>query len=101
MYRQGRRFAKINLAMQAKSFLAAINALTLVEKRDAWILETREIETYIPKEEFSQPPVDLVTLDDMRAEYAQVLAQLQLGVKGKRIYGDRADDQISRCRLYR
>jgi len=46
MYKQGRRFAEGSsskvtafdlAAMQARSYLAAINALTLVEKRNAWI----------------------------------------------------------------
>lgn len=46
MYRQGRRFAEAPsskipafelAAMQARSYLAAINALSLVEKRNAWV----------------------------------------------------------------
>jgi nuclear pore complex protein Nup160 len=46
MYRQGRRFAEASsgkvpgfelAAMQARSYLAAINALTLVDKRNAWV----------------------------------------------------------------
>jgi hypothetical protein len=46
MYKQGRRFAEGSsskvtafdlAAMQARSYLAAINALTLVDKRNAWI----------------------------------------------------------------
>jgi nuclear pore complex protein Nup160 len=46
MYKQGRRFAagsssKVTAfdlaAMQARSYLAAINALSLVDKRNAWI----------------------------------------------------------------
>lgn len=46
MYRQGRRFAEAPsakvpafeiAAMQARSYLAAINALSLVDKRNAWV----------------------------------------------------------------
>jgi len=46
MYKQGRRFAegsssKVTAfdlsAMQARSYLAAINALSLVDKKNAWI----------------------------------------------------------------
>ena len=46
MYKQGRRFAEGSsskvtafdlAAMQAQSYLGAINALSLVEKRNAWI----------------------------------------------------------------
>lgn len=46
MYKQGRRFAegtssKVSAfelaAMQARSYLAAINALSLVDERNAWI----------------------------------------------------------------
>lgn len=46
MYKQARRLgegssSKVNAfelaAMQARSYLAAINALTLVDKRNAWI----------------------------------------------------------------
>lgn len=46
MYLQGRRFAEGSSskyplfelsAMQARSYLAAINALSLIEKRNAWI----------------------------------------------------------------
>lgn len=46
MYQQGRRFGESSTtkvsafelaAMQARSYLAAINALKLIEKRNAWI----------------------------------------------------------------
>jgi nuclear pore complex protein Nup160 len=46
MYKQGRRFAEGSsskvtafdlAAMQARSYLAAINALSLVDKQNAWI----------------------------------------------------------------
>ena len=51
MYLQGRRFASAGssskvtvfdlLAMQGRSYLAAINALSLVDKRSAWISVAR------------------------------------------------------------
>lgn len=96
MYAQGQRFASLLAsssgrispyslsAMQAQSYLAAINALALVDKRNAWISvltdTPQRTSSNIPKEEFEDGtgPVDIVTLQDMRAEYATVLGQLKL-----------------------
>lgn len=96
MYAQGQRFASLVAsstaristhslgAMQAQSYLAAINALALVDKRNAWISvltdTPQRTSSNIPKDEFEDGsgPVDIVTLQDMRAEYATVLGQLKL-----------------------
>ena len=114
MYKQGRRFAegsssKVTAfdlsAMQARSYLAAINALSLVDKKNAWIAlaastrptrvcppclrqccltlqvaKRRRVSSYIPAEEWSKDnrAIDIVTLADMKEEYALVLAQLKL-----------------------
>lgn len=76
-------------AFRARSYLGAINALSLVDKRNAWISVTvpssrsakkRRVTSNIPEEAFSHgvPAVDIITLADMRAEYRTVLSQLQL-----------------------
>ncbi|KAK6908300.1 hypothetical protein I203_102301 [Kwoniella mangroviensis CBS 8507] len=101
MYLQGRRFAegkssKIPAfelsAMQARSYLAAINALSLVEKRNAWVsvpgapskalrgIKRRKVSSYIPEEEFTNEkrPVDIISLADIEMEYTLVLSQLRL-----------------------
>ncbi|OXB37292.1 hypothetical protein LQV05_003644 [Cryptococcus neoformans] len=101
MYLQGRRFAEGSSskyptfelsAMQARSYLAAINALSLVEKRNAWfsvpgapakslkIVKRRKMSSYIPEEEFTKgkSPVDIITLEDIQMEYTVVLSQLRI-----------------------
>ncbi|WVR06261.1 hypothetical protein IAU60_003291 [Kwoniella sp. DSM 27419] len=100
MYLQGRRFAEgsSNMpafelsAMQARSYLAAINALSLVDKRNAWVsvpgapsrslrgIKRRKVTSYIPEEEFSEKkrPVDIISLADIEMEYTLVLSQLKL-----------------------
>ncbi|KAL7423223.1 hypothetical protein Q5752_002523 [Cryptotrichosporon argae] len=100
MYAQGRRFgeahsAKISAfeiaAMQARSYLAAANALALVDKRSAWFAvhvssgaaktqKKRRASKYIPEDEFSpnNKAVDIVTLQDVQAAYTSVLSQLRL-----------------------
>ncbi|RSH88570.1 uncharacterized protein EHS24_001115 [Apiotrichum porosum] len=100
MYAQGQRFAEASTsrvsafelsAMRAQSYLAAINALALVDKRNAWISvnsardsqqsqKRRRVTKYIPNDEFSidNRPVSIVTLDDIRGEYTAVVSQLRL-----------------------
>jgi nuclear pore complex protein Nup160 len=114
MFLQGRRFTdgagyKIQpfelAAMQARSYLVAINALALVDKRNAWVSvpargtkvsgghqsawrylmiqqsnKRKRTTSCIPEEEFSKgrQAIDIVTLDDIRAEYSLVLSKLQL-----------------------
>lgn len=95
MYAQANRFSEVSsklnrveiAALRARSFLAAINALSLVDKRNAWIAiqsprgaKRRRVTSYIPEDAFaiSAPPTDVVTLADMRAEYRAILSQLQL-----------------------
>ncbi|WVQ96857.1 hypothetical protein IAU59_003964 [Kwoniella sp. CBS 9459] len=101
MYLQGRRFAEGGSskippfelsAMQARSYLAAINALSLVEKRNAWVsvpgapskalrgIKRRKVSTFIPEEEFTKDkrPVDIISLADIEMEYTLVLSQLKI-----------------------
>ncbi|WVW84551.1 hypothetical protein I302_106585 [Kwoniella bestiolae CBS 10118] len=101
MYLQGRRFAEGSnskipafelSAMQARSYLAAINALTLVERRNAWVsvpgvpskalrgIKRRKVSNFIPEEEFTKEkrPVDIISLADIEMEYTLVLSQLRL-----------------------
>ncbi|WWD18377.1 hypothetical protein CI109_102827 [Kwoniella shandongensis] len=101
MYLQGRRFAEGSSskvpafelsAMQARSYLAAINALSLVDKRNAWVsvpgapskalrgIKRRKVSSFIPEEEFAKEkrPVDIVSLADIEMEYTLVLSQLRL-----------------------
>jgi nuclear pore complex protein Nup160 len=96
MYAQANRYtesgsSKLNhtqaAALRARSFLAAINALSLVDKRNAWIAiqsprgaKRRRVTSYVPEEAFatSAPPTDIVTLADMRSEYRAILSQLKL-----------------------
>lgn len=112
MYAQGRRFAEASssklqpfevAAMRARSYLTAINALSLVDKRNAWISVTaspesvrvseaalarltwqsqkrRKVTSYIPEDEFSigNKAVNIITLADIQAEYTAVLSQLRL-----------------------
>ncbi|ORY31381.1 nucleoporin Nup120/160-domain-containing protein [Naematelia encephala] len=101
MYLQGRRLGStsksvmsgLELAtMQARSYLAAINALALVDKRNAWVsvpsssvrhlrgLKRRRITSYVPEDQFAEGKraVDIVTLADMQLEYTQILSRLQL-----------------------
>ncbi|ODN74422.1 hypothetical protein L202_06819 [Cryptococcus amylolentus CBS 6039] len=110
MYLQGRRFAEGTsssrlpafelTAMQARSYLAAINALSLIEKKNAWVsvpgvpnkslkgIKRRRMTTYIPEEEFTagKKPVDIITLEDIQAEYALVLSRLRLSSKTPDLY---------------
>lgn len=100
MYAQATRFGEVSTtklnrteiaAFRARSYLAAINALSLVDKRNAWISvqvspnspranKRRRVSKYIPEDAFTTgvPAVDIVTLADMRAEYRVVLSQLEL-----------------------
>ncbi|KAK4684665.1 hypothetical protein P7C73_g5499, partial [Tremellales sp. Uapishka_1] len=104
MYLQGRRLAEGHSsklpvfetsAMQARSYLAAINALALVDKRNAWVsvpptahrtnmrVKRRKVSTYIPETEFTQDKraVDIVSLADIEMEYTLVLSQLRLSAQ--------------------
>ncbi|RXK41625.1 hypothetical protein M231_01124 [Tremella mesenterica] len=105
MYLQGKRLGesppgKLSAfemsAMQARSYLAAMNALSLVDKKNAWISfqkqregkrlnKRRKTTAYIPEEEFSpsHKPIDLITLPDIQAEYSLVLSQLRLSTQIK------------------
>lgn len=95
MYAQASRFGEVSTtklnrteiaAFRARSYLSAINALSLVDKRNAWISvqadsrKRKRVTSNIPEDAFSHgvPPVDIVTLSDMRTEYRAVLSQLQL-----------------------
>ncbi|WWC70656.1 uncharacterized protein I206_104607 [Kwoniella pini CBS 10737] len=101
MYLQGRRLAEGSSskfpafeqsAMQARSYLAAINALALVDKRNAWVsvpgapskalrgIKRRKVSSYIPEEEFAKDkrPIDIISLADIEMEYTLVLSQLRL-----------------------
>ncbi|WVQ80541.1 hypothetical protein IAT38_002646 [Cryptococcus sp. DSM 104549] len=102
MYLQGRRVAEatpvknitaLDLAIrQARSYLASINALSLIDKRNAWVsvpsvpnrtlrgVKRRRVTSFIPEEEFTQGkrPVDLITLQDIQMEYTMVLARVSL-----------------------
>ena len=100
MYLQARRLSvnpgksSISLfelaTMQARSYLAAINCLSLVDKRQAWIaipiarggprrhVKRRRVTSYLPDEATSKNPVDLITLEDVKAEYTAVLSKLLL-----------------------
>lgn len=102
MYAQGQRYADMYgsgqsadvanqlASLRAQSYLAAINALSLVDKRNAWIVvhdsadpsakRRKTVSKYIPSDEFTRgnKPVEIVTLSDMRAEYTSVLCQLRL-----------------------
>lgn len=78
-------------AMQARNLLAAVNALSLVDKRFAWVatsegsarksaLKRKRTSSYIPTDVFApdKHAITLVTLEDIEAEYRLVLASLQL-----------------------
>lgn len=122
MYQHGQRLADIvdlrgpdyldAMALQGKSYLAAINALSLVDQRNAWIQyvipsgegsrvsqyivqvspEARTEPTHllyqrrhhhkqsIPEQHFQTASldIDVVTLSEMKQEYALILATLQL-----------------------
>lgn len=94
--------------LQARSYLAAINALSLVDKRNAWVAvpahaaghpakvslsqqqsvgadktqdaKRRRVSSYIPEEDFAsdRKPIDIVTIGDIEQEYTLVLSQLRL-----------------------
>lgn len=90
-YQQGRRLgARIPaasedeyiglLAQQAQCYLASLQALSLVDSKNAWVITTadnkrRRITSYLPRE---QARADFVTIDDIRQEYNLLLAQLQV-----------------------
>ena len=114
MYLQARRLAGASngkssvsafdlAAMQARSYLAAINCLTLVDKRNAWVsvplargqtgkrqVKRRRVTSFIPDSAYAKdkPPIDLVTLDDIRAEYTVVLSRLQLANTNEDIFSE-------------
>ncbi len=80
--------------LQCQAFLAAANALALVEKRHAWVAvvapeegearsKRRKLAYHIPEPEY-QPatrPAEVVELEDVRREYAIALARLHLAAK--------------------
>lgn len=105
--RRSKDFAPYDIGVrQGSSYLAAINALSLLDKRQAWLanplpagvstkvsstlrcadcqgehgVKRRRVTSYIPEEEFGpdNKVLEVVTLADVRAEYAAVLARLQL-----------------------
>ncbi|CED82599.1 Nuclear pore complex, Nup160 component [Phaffia rhodozyma] len=100
MYQQGRRFGEINGRFvdigprRAKSYLLAINALSLVDQKQAWLAvplsadsgnkrrKRRKLTSYIPEETFSPSArtkdVEIVELEDIRREYNLVLSTLLL-----------------------
>lgn len=115
MYQQAHRLSEmqrlggaddyLDLAvLQARSYLAAMNVLALVERRNAWFADVlpesaanerddktadggmrqvrgkRKLSSYIPAEHW-QPgakELQIVQLDDIRREYRLVLARLEL-----------------------
>lgn len=120
MYQHGQRLADLVdvrapdfldvMTLQAKSYLAAINALSLVDQRNAWVqyvLPTGEgsrasfcrrfvlytalnhflriqrrhhHQQHIPEQHFQTASldIDVVTLSEIKQEYALILATLQL-----------------------
>ncbi|KZT55332.1 hypothetical protein CALCODRAFT_484882 [Calocera cornea HHB12733] len=98
MYHHGRRLGALSNAKldfqsvtvnQAQSYLAAINCLSLVEPRNAWVVSTRaerdptastSTTHHIPPElfAFGTQERELTRLEDIRREYALSLARLEL-----------------------
>ncbi|KAF8314772.1 hypothetical protein DL93DRAFT_2167187 [Clavulina sp. PMI_390] len=100
MYQHAQRLADIvdqhgpdaveAMALQAKSLLASINALSLVDQRNAWIQyivpsgdgsrRRHHHRQSIPEQHFQTASldIDVVTLSEMKQEYALTLATLQL-----------------------
>ncbi|GAA5955260.1 hypothetical protein JCM3765_003262 [Sporobolomyces pararoseus] len=108
MYQQARRIGELSntrtsqisfrdlVTAQCQSYLAATNALSLVEKEQAWVAivlggrddgelrvqnKRRKIHYYIPEDEYdptSSRPLELKELVDIRKEYQIALARLQL-----------------------
>lgn len=101
MYQHGRRLAEIpcrpgefgELAtLQARAYLGAVNALSLVNPDNAWVVlpvtvdsaanvrKRRRLTTYIPESEFKNESktLEIVRLEDIRHDYTLVLARLQL-----------------------
>lgn len=66
------------LAQQAQCYLAALQAFSLVDPKNAWVITTKEgkgrITSYLPLE----GRADYVTVDDIRREYNLLLARLQV-----------------------
>lgn len=101
MYQHGRRLAELpcrpsefgELAtLQARAYLAAVNALSLVNPDNAWVVlpvtpestanirKRRKLTSFIPESEFNNESktLEIVRLNDIRNDYTLVLARLQL-----------------------
>lgn len=104
-YQQGRRLAShmVNaspeeyqtwLASQAQSYLASLQAFSLIDPKNAWAVvsvprgggvgslshQNQRMTSYIPLSELSTTakPSDFVTIDDVRREYNLLLSQLKV-----------------------
>ncbi|ORX40189.1 nucleoporin Nup120/160-domain-containing protein [Kockovaella imperatae] len=78
--------------MQARSYLASINCMSMVDKTQAWIAipaprtapkreaKRRRVTSYIPESAMGKDKhrMELITLADIKAEYSAVLAKLHL-----------------------
>ncbi|EJU06460.1 hypothetical protein DACRYDRAFT_113162 [Dacryopinax primogenitus] len=98
MYHHGRRLGALTnpkldhhgvTLNQAHAFLAAINSLSLVEPRNAWVVSTRAdrdpgehipVIHHIPTELFASgmQERELTSIEDIRREYVLALARLEL-----------------------
>ncbi|TIA99298.1 hypothetical protein E3P96_02943 [Wallemia ichthyophaga] len=101
MYQHGRRLAEIpcrpgefgELAtLQARAYLSAVNSLSLVNPKNAWVVlpvtpesvsnirKRRRLTTHIPESEFNNESktLEIVRIEDIRHDYTLVLARLQL-----------------------
>ncbi|KAF8665766.1 hypothetical protein AX16_000214 [Volvariella volvacea WC 439] len=100
MYQRGRKFAELlfesfSLALaeeQLESYLIAINALSLLDSSNAWILvpvpldikiepqKRRKLSHHIPEDKYSLGihGVEVVQLSDIQQEYALLSAQIDL-----------------------
>ncbi|EMD40997.1 hypothetical protein CERSUDRAFT_43484 [Gelatoporia subvermispora B] len=98
MYLRARKFGTLlgdpagffNIAeLQLEAYVLALNALALVDKRNAWIMmpvtaetghERRKLSRHIPENKFSMGKRDaeIVDLSDMQYEYTLLLARVEL-----------------------
>ncbi|GAA6058592.1 hypothetical protein JCM10212_007031 [Sporobolomyces blumeae] len=101
MYQQARRIAEITArggsfrelaTVQCQAYLAAANALSLVEKEHAWVAvvvgddlergnKRRKVTYHIPDDEYepsASRPLEVRELSDIRREYTVALARLHL-----------------------
>ena len=81
--------------MRCQALLACVNALSLVEKRDAWLAvggvddvlsarhggpKRRKVSSHIPEDKFAPDSKSfaILTLDELRQEYTLAVARLRL-----------------------